>query len=82
MLFGLAADSYKLSIPLPYMQTEMNGDVQDTESSVEAIRYFKPPNDKMSSTFRLMRVKGLQPWANTSSVSVGDVIKVTNHCLA
>ncbi|PWA63245.1 tyrosyl-DNA phosphodiesterase [Artemisia annua] len=57
------------------LQTEMNGDIQDTESSVEAIRYFKPPKDKMSSTFRLMRVKGLQPWANTSSVSVGDVIQ-------
>lgn len=57
------------------LQTEMNGGIQDTESSVEAIRYFRPPNNKMSSTFRLMRVKGLQPWANTSSVSVGDVIQ-------
>lgn len=61
------------------MQTEMNDDIQDDESSIEAIRNFKPPKDKMPQTFRLMRVKGLQPWANTSSVSVGDVIQVTSN---
>ncbi|GKD17268.1 hypothetical protein Tco_1206426, partial [Tanacetum coccineum] len=33
----------------------------------------------MPSTFR---VKCLQPWANTTSVSVGDVIRVTSHSLA
>lgn len=57
----------------------MNDDLHDTESSVEAIRNFKPPKDKIPQTFRLMRVRGLQPWANTSSVSVGDVIQVTTN---
>ena len=60
-----------------YTQTELNEDVHDTKSSAEAICNFKPPKDKLPQTFRLMRVKGLQPWANTSSVSVGDVIQVT-----
>nr|XP_043610213.1 tyrosyl-DNA phosphodiesterase 1 [Erigeron canadensis] len=57
------------------LQMEMNDDIQDKESSVEAIRNFKPPKEILSMTFRLMRVKGLQSWANTSSVSVGDVIQ-------
>ncbi|MFS7905158.1 putative phosphodiesterase I [Helianthus anomalus] len=57
------------------LQSEMNDDIQDKEISVEAIRNFKPPKDKIPLTFRLMRVKGLQPWANTNSVSIGDVIQ-------
>nr|CAB3454489.1 unnamed protein product [Digitaria exilis] len=35
-----------------------------------------PSNDVPSLTFRLMRVQGLQPWANSSSVTVQDVIQV------
>ncbi|XP_061354447.1 tyrosyl-DNA phosphodiesterase 1 isoform X2 [Gastrolobium bilobum] len=42
---------------------------------LEAIRDFHVPNDKIPSTFRLLRVNGLPPWANTSCVSIGDVIK-------
>ncbi|XP_071720314.1 tyrosyl-DNA phosphodiesterase 1 isoform X2 [Rutidosis leptorrhynchoides] len=57
------------------LQTEMNDDFQENEGSFEAIRNFKPPKDKIPHTFRLMRVKGLQAWANTSSVSIGDVIQ-------
>ncbi|KAI3698104.1 hypothetical protein L6452_31216 [Arctium lappa] len=57
------------------LQTELNDDIHDKKSSAEAICNFKPPKDKLPQTFRLMRVKGLQPWANTSSVSVGDVIQ-------
>ncbi|KAM0036624.1 putative phosphodiesterase I [Helianthus debilis subsp. tardiflorus] len=53
----------------------MNDDIQDKEIFVEAIRNFKPPKDKIPLTFRLMRLKGLQPWANTNSVSIGDVIQ-------
>ncbi|KAF8669111.1 hypothetical protein HU200_051435 [Digitaria exilis] len=34
-----------------------------------------PSNDVPSLTFRLMRVQGLQPWANSSSVTVQDVIQ-------
>ncbi|KAD3337938.1 hypothetical protein R6Q59_027298 [Mikania micrantha] len=57
------------------LQSEMNNDMQDKEINVEAICNFKPPNDKIPLTFRLMRVKGLQSWANTNSVSIGDVIQ-------
>ncbi|KAI3829368.1 hypothetical protein L1987_03490 [Smallanthus sonchifolius] len=57
------------------LQSEMNNDIQDKERNVEAICNFKPPKDKIPQTFRLMRVKGLQPWANTNSVSIGDVIQ-------
>lgn len=52
------------------------------DSSVEAIRNFHVPNDQIPSTFRLLRVKGLPPWANTSCVSISDVIQVgINHCI-
>ena len=47
------------------------------DSSVEAIRNFHVPNDQIPSTFRLLRVQGLPPWANTSCVSIGDVIQVS-----
>ncbi|CAI9259257.1 unnamed protein product [Lactuca saligna] len=57
------------------LQTELNEDTQDTKNSAEAIRNFKPSEDKIPQTFRLMKVKGLQPWANTSSVSIADVIQ-------
>lgn len=45
-------------------------------TSEEAIRNFNVPNYKIPSTFRLLHVKGLPPWANTSCVSIGDVIQV------
>ncbi|XP_014520570.1 tyrosyl-DNA phosphodiesterase 1 [Vigna radiata var. radiata] len=45
------------------------------DSSVEAIRNFHVPNDQIPSTFRLLHVQGLPPWANTSCVSIGDVIQ-------
>lgn len=57
------------------LQTELNEDKQDTKNSLEAIRNFKPSEDKLPQTFRLLRVKGLQSWANTSSVSIADVIQ-------
>ncbi|KAL2349519.1 hypothetical protein Fmac_003519 [Flemingia macrophylla] len=45
------------------------------DSSVEAIRIFRVTNDQIPSTFRLLRVQGLPSWANTSCVSIGDVIQ-------
>ncbi|PIA31917.1 hypothetical protein AQUCO_04700050v1 [Aquilegia coerulea] len=41
----------------------------------EAIRHFSVPKDRLPLTFQLLRVKGLPAWANTSSVSIGDVIR-------
>lgn len=45
------------------------------ECREEAIRDFRVSNDKLPSTFRLLRVKELPAWANTSCVSIGDVIQ-------
>ena len=46
-------------------------------SSGEAIRHFCVPNNELPLTFRLLCVQGLPPWANTSCVSIDDVIQVT-----
>ncbi|XP_059437663.1 tyrosyl-DNA phosphodiesterase 1 [Corylus avellana] len=45
------------------------------ESSEKAIQRFQVPNDKLPWTFRLLQVKGLPAWANTSCVSIRDVIQ-------
>lgn len=47
------------------------------DTTTEAIGHFHVPNYAIPSTFRLLRVKGLPPWANTSCVSIDDVIQVT-----
>ncbi|CAL5412027.1 unnamed protein product [Camellia sinensis] len=57
------------------LQSELYDDNLARDNSLEAIRHFNVPNEKLLSTFRLMRVKGLPAWANTSSVSIGDVIE-------
>ncbi|MED6192928.1 tyrosyl-DNA phosphodiesterase 1, variant 2 [Stylosanthes scabra] len=44
-------------------------------SNAEAIRNFHIPSDKIPSTFRLLRVQQLPPWANTSCVAIDDVIQ-------
>lgn len=41
----------------------------------EAIRGFVPPSGKLHSTFRLLSVNGLPDWANTSCVSINDVVE-------
>lgn len=46
------------------------------DSNEETIRHFRVSNDKLPLTFRLLRVQGLPQWANTSCVSIGDVIQV------
>lgn len=58
------------------IQDKINSGSSVHGSSTEAIRYFSPTNDKLPSTFRLMKVKGLPPWANTNAVSIGDVVQV------
>ncbi|KAL6207085.1 hypothetical protein ACLB2K_024330 [Fragaria x ananassa] len=42
---------------------------------VEAIRDFRVRDDKLPQTFRLLNVQGLPRWANTSCVSIKDVIQ-------
>ena len=37
---------------------------------------FRVSNDKLPWTFRLLRVRELPAWSNTSCVSIGDVIQV------
>ncbi|XP_010550062.1 PREDICTED: tyrosyl-DNA phosphodiesterase 1 isoform X1 [Tarenaya hassleriana] len=41
----------------------------------EAIRHFHLPDEKLPLTFRLLHVQGLPTWANTSCVSIDDVIQ-------
>lgn len=43
---------------------------------MEAIRRFCPASEKLHSTFRLLSVDGLPDWANTSCVSINDVVEV------
>nr|XP_012568966.1 tyrosyl-DNA phosphodiesterase 1 isoform X1 [Cicer arietinum] len=52
--------------------TEKHGYLQSSE---EAIRDFHVADDQIPRTFRLLRVQGLPPWANTSCVSISDVIQ-------
>lgn len=52
---------------------------------MEAIRNFHVPEELSPCTFRLLRVQGLPAWANTSCVSIEDVIEVNiltvnSHC--
>ncbi|KAK1375167.1 Tyrosyl-DNA phosphodiesterase 1 [Heracleum sosnowskyi] len=57
------------------LQAEINNGSPVHGRSTETIRYFSPTKNKLPSTFRLMKVKGLPPWANTSAVSIGDVVQ-------
>ncbi|CAN6811184.1 unnamed protein product [Brassica oleracea] len=47
----------------------------DGSDDVEAIRRFCPASEKLHSTFRLLSVDGLPDWANTSCVSINDVVE-------
>ena len=52
------------------------GSLSKRDSDEEAIRHFCVSHDKLPLTFRLLRVKELPQWANTSCVSIADVIQV------
>ncbi|XP_050367388.1 tyrosyl-DNA phosphodiesterase 1 [Argentina anserina] len=54
---------------------EVEGEGDDGGSREEAMRHFRVPNDKLAQTFRLLNVQGLPLWANTSCVSIKDVIQ-------
>ncbi|XP_058194679.1 tyrosyl-DNA phosphodiesterase 1 isoform X1 [Rhododendron vialii] len=57
------------------LQSELYDDNLAQGNSSEGIRHFNVANENLASTFRLLRVKGLPTWANTSSVSIGDIIQ-------
>ncbi|XP_021766943.1 tyrosyl-DNA phosphodiesterase 1-like isoform X1 [Chenopodium quinoa] len=46
-----------------------------SRNTEEALRDFHVSNDSLPSTFRLMKVQGLPEWANTSCVSIDNVIE-------
>ncbi|XP_074564709.1 tyrosyl-DNA phosphodiesterase 1 [Curcuma longa] len=46
-----------------------------TSCDEEAIRHYRVTTKTLPSTFRLMQVQGLPAWANTSSITIGDVIQ-------
>ncbi|XP_010240926.1 PREDICTED: tyrosyl-DNA phosphodiesterase 1 isoform X2 [Nelumbo nucifera] len=47
----------------------------NSNEGLEAIRHFSVPKEKFHLSFRLLQVQGLPPWANSSSISIGDVIQ-------
>ncbi|KAH8512075.1 hypothetical protein H0E87_009321 [Populus deltoides] len=55
------------------VEMESGGPPRNCEE--EAIRDFGVSEDELALTFRLLRVKELPAWANTSCVSINDVIK-------
>ncbi|XP_020256588.1 tyrosyl-DNA phosphodiesterase 1 isoform X2 [Asparagus officinalis] len=60
--------------------TRYGGSQSDTaidlaSGSVESIRDFHIPKDRLDLTFQLMRVQGLPAWVNSSSVAIDDVIQ-------
>lgn len=62
--------------------TEHSGrSVSERDNDMEKIRHFHVWYDKLPMTFRLLRVQKLPHWANTSCVSIGDVIEVTTELL-
>ncbi|KMS96656.1 hypothetical protein BVRB_8g201170 isoform B [Beta vulgaris subsp. vulgaris] len=46
-----------------------------SRSKEEALRHFHVSDDRSALTFRLMKVRGLPEWANTSCVSIDTVIE-------
>ncbi|XP_058092682.1 tyrosyl-DNA phosphodiesterase 1 isoform X2 [Magnolia sinica] len=52
-----------------------SGTIVGSHDNLEAIRRFRVDKNELPLTFRLMRVQGLPAWANSSSVSIGDVIQ-------
>ncbi|KAH7545799.1 hypothetical protein FEM48_Zijuj01G0132100 [Ziziphus jujuba var. spinosa] len=59
--------------------TKSGNSLSKRDTDGEAIRHFQVPKDKLPLTFRLLRVQGLPQWANTSCVSIGDVIEGDIH---
>ncbi|KDP20800.1 hypothetical protein JCGZ_21271 [Jatropha curcas] len=53
------------------LETENNGQ----GNCEEAICKFHVPDDKLPLIFRLLKVQGLPAWANTSCVSINDVVQ-------
>lgn len=69
--------SFKAEVEGSSLGAENRGNLQSERDGgqVEAIQHFRVPNDKIPQTFRLLNVQGLPQWANTSCVSIGDVIQ-------
>lgn len=57
-------------------QAEDERTLEGSSEKKEALRDFRVPEDRISDTFRLMRVQGLPSWANCTSVTIQDVIQV------
>ncbi|GMH15800.1 hypothetical protein Nepgr_017641 [Nepenthes gracilis] len=72
--------NYKSSLQASFSIIQDSGTSQSNRQHIsnnveEVICQFKFSNEKLPLTFRLMRVQGLPAWANTSSVSIEDVIQ-------
>lgn len=56
-------------------QLQSKTEYSSSNNGSESIRSFSLSDDKLTLTFRLLRVQGLPAWANNSSVSIRDVIQ-------
>ncbi|XP_044461851.1 tyrosyl-DNA phosphodiesterase 1 isoform X2 [Mangifera indica] len=59
----------------PKKLRQVEPEYEDGRTSEEAIRNFHVSSDKLPLTYRLLQVQGLPAWANTSCVSIRDVIQ-------
>ncbi|TXG47099.1 hypothetical protein EZV62_026393 [Acer yangbiense] len=73
--FNGGTDNEEPSTKRMRKHAESENGIRKGENLEEAIRDFRVSNDKLPLTFRLLRVQGLPSWANTSCVSIGDVIQ-------
>ncbi|XP_042517578.1 tyrosyl-DNA phosphodiesterase 1 isoform X2 [Macadamia integrifolia] len=63
------------SLGIEICQSSRSHRVMHEVVGAEPIRHFSVHKDRLPLTFRLLQVQGLPPWANTSSVSIRDVIQ-------
>ena len=73
--------SFYASIVFLSRQKRFENDGKETDKSSEGVHQFNVPNSKLPSTFQLLRVQGLPAWANTNTVSINDVIQVSENQL-
>ncbi|XP_074270032.1 tyrosyl-DNA phosphodiesterase 1 [Silene latifolia] len=63
------------SVIKKHVHAELKQNISESSNREEAIRDFNISDNKVPLTFRLMKVRGLPEWANTSCVSIDDIVK-------
>ncbi|KAJ0081227.1 hypothetical protein Patl1_11058 [Pistacia atlantica] len=68
-------ESTKEDVNPKKMRREVEPEHEEGGNCEEAIRNFRVSSDKLPLTYQLLQVQGLPAWANTSCVSIRDVIQ-------